>query len=321
MTEHTNKNIGGLHHITVLADDARKNVEFYAGVLGLRMIKQTVNFDDPGVHHLYYGDRIGNPGTLITFFPYTGLPRGRTGTGQASTVSFSLPVSSLAFWEQRLKKLDVPFEKARERFHSELLIALKDTDGLKLELVFNDNDDREGYSSGHIPPEHAIRGFFGTEVLVEDHGPTSRILTGVMEHQLVDEHSGRMRYAVENEPGQYVDVVVPGKSSPGRTGNGIVHHIAFRTLNDLSQQLLLQKLQQKELYPTPVVDRQYFRSVYFREPGGVLFEIATDGPGFLIDEPAESLGEKLMLPPMHEARRQQIEDSLPALNVDLSPYT
>ncbi len=316
----TNNLIGGLHHITVLADDARRNLEFYAGVLGLRLIKQTVNFDDPGVYHLYYGDRTGSPGTILTFFPYRGLPPGKTGTGQSVVVSFSLPLSSLAFWEQRFERLDIAYEKPSERFKREVLISLKDIDGLKLELVFNELDNREGFSGGHIPEEYAIRGFFGTELWVKDLAPTANLLTGLMEHRLIAEHNGRMRFAVEDLPGKYVDLMVPSVTGPGKSGNGSVHHIAFRTPGELAQNVLWEKLRGAGMYPTPVIDRQYFRSVYFREPGGVLFEIATDDPGFLIDEPAKTMGQKLMLPPQHESRRQELEEILPKLDVDLSPY-
>jgi len=320
MDTRTNNYIGGLHHITVLADDGRRNVEFYAGVLGLRLIKQTVNFDDPGVYHLYYGDQTGSPGTILTFFPYRGLPPGKTGIGQSVVVSFSLPLSSLAFWEQRLKRLDIAFEKPSERFNREALISLKDIDGLKLELVFNELDTREGFASGHIPAKHAIRGLFGTELWVEDLAPTAGLLTGLMTHQLLAEQDSRMRFGVEDSPGKYVDVQVPSHKAQGRNGNGSVHHIAFRTPGQLSQNILWEKLRGAGMHPTPVIDRQYFRSVYFREPGGVLFEIATDDPGFLVDESAETLGQSLMLPSRHENRRHELEAVLPALDVDLSPY-
>ncbi len=316
----TKNRIGGLHHITVLADDAKRNVEFYAGVLGLRLIKKTVNFDDPGVYHLYYGDQTGSPGTILTFFPYRGLPPGQRGIGQAVALSFSLPSSSLAFWEKRLKRLDIPFDKPVERFNRETVIGLEDTDGLKLELVFNESDKREGHAGTHIPAEHAIRGFFGTELWVSDYTSTAGLLTEVMEHRLIAEQNNRMRFAVENAPGKYVDVLVPPDTGWGKNGNGSIHHVAFRTPGKLTQNLIWEKLRSEGMHPTPVIDRQYFRSVYFREPGGILFEIATDDPGFLVDESAETLGQNLMLPPQHESRRQELEELLPKLDVDLSRY-
>ncbi len=316
----TKNRIGGLHHITVLADDAKRNVEFYAGVLGLRLIKKTVNFDDPGVYHLYYGDQTGSPGTILTFFPYRGLPPGQRGIGQAVALSFSLPSSSLAFWEKRLKRLDIPFDKPVERFNREIIIGLEDIDGLKLELVFNEQDKRESLTGTHIPAEHAIRGFFGTEVWVGDDTSTTRLLTDVLEHRLIAEQNDRMRFAAEDVPGKYVDVLVPSATGRGKNGNGSIHHVAFRTPGKLTQNLIWEKLRVEGIQSTPVIDRQYFRSLYFREPGGVLFEIATDDPGFLVDESADTLGQNLMLPPQYENRRQELEEVLPKLDMDLSRY-
>ncbi len=320
MLEKNTKYITGIHHITALASDARENVTFYSGVLGLRMIKQTVNFDDPGVYHLYYGDEKGTPGSILTFFPYPGIRKGMHGTGQVTVTTFSLPLHSVGFWENRLKRFRVPFEKARERLESEVFIGLQDPEGLRLELMFNDRDDRLPYQGGPVPAEYAIRGFFGAEICADRPERTATLLTGKMDHRLIAENGYRTRFAALDKPGNYIDILAAPSSVAGKSGHGTIHHIAFSTPGQITQNKLREAIQDFNLHPTPVIDRQYFKSIYFRENGGVLFEIATEGPGFMIDEPIDALGQHLKLPPQYEYRRKEIEALLAPIDMDIKSY-
>ncbi len=314
------KNITGIHHITALAGNTQDNVDFYTGVLGLRMIKKTVNFDDPGVYHLYYADGQGTPGSVLTFFPYEGIRKGTRGNGQVSTTSFSVPLESLAYWEQRFRRFGVQFDNVRERFGSEVFMAFQDKEGLGLELVFNDRDTRMPWADGPVPPSYAIRGFYGAEVLAAAFDKSAKLLTGKMDHTLVAQDGNRFRFATADSPGSYVDLLDQPKKAFGHGGYGTVHHIAFRTPGSDTQAQVREFIQRHGLHPTPVIDRQYFQSVYFREPGGVLYEIATDGPGFTVDEEMQSLGESLMLPPQYEGRRDHIEAILPEIHLDIKSY-
>lgn len=307
--------ITGLHHVTALAGQPQQNLDFYVGVLGLRLVKRTVNFDAPDTYHFYYGDRTGQPGSIMTFFPFRGMGPGRIGASQLSTTAFSIPTASLAFWQQRLTRFGVAVEGPFERW-SETVLRFRDWDGLSLELVATDADDRPGHAQGDIPAAHSIRGFYGVTLLVRRPEPTVRVLTDLLDHRQEAESSDRVRLSVSGQPGQWIDVQHDAQAQPGLQGAGTVHHVAFRTPDDDTQLQLLDALQQRGLYPSPVMDRQYFHSVYFREPNGILFEIATDPPGFLLDEAEADLGRGLKLAPWQEPQRAQIEALLAEIDLD-----
>lgn len=309
------KLITGLHHITALASDAQKNLDFYGGILGLRLVKKTVNFDAPEVYHLYYGNEKGTPGTIMTFFPYQGIPKGRKGKGQLTVVSFSIPEESIGYWIERLQSFGIKHESLKERFDKEYFIYLEDYDGLGIELVANSKDDRPGFTDGNIPLAYAIKGFYGITLLEEEYGKTAGLLVDQMDHEFITEEDNRFRYSASGLPGDYIDILRDPDALPGRQGAGIVHHVAFATGDDTTQQEARIKLLKHGFNPTPVLDREYFHSIYFREPGGVLFEIATIPPGFTVDEPLESLGESLKLPVWEEQNRLEIEEQLPAIKL------
>ena len=306
----------GVHHITAIAGDPQQNVEFYAGTLGLRLVKRTVNFDDPGTHHLYFGDELGRPGTILTFFPWPGAPRGRHGVGQATVVSFSGPHDSLGFWEERLKSRAVRFEMAESAF-DEPVLEFSDPDGLQLALVANARKDLgQPWPGGPVPAAHAIRGFHSVALLEQAYEDTDRLLTELMGFRLARAVGHRRRYtAAGGGLAAYVDVVTAPDAPLGHVAVGTVHHVAWRAATDEAQQAWRRRLLDGGLNVTPVRDRQYFRSIYFHEPGGVLFEIATDAPGFTVDEAPEALGGALRLPPWLEPRREALEARLPALHL------
>lgn len=306
-----NNLVTGLHHITALASDAQNTVDFYAGILGLRLVKKTVNFDAPEVYHLYYGDETGSPGTILTFFPYPGIPKGRKGKGQLTVTAFSVSKNSLEFWMLRLKQFGIPFEEPQKRFN-ETFLYFEDSDGLGLELVANEQDKRTGHIKEHIPPEHTIKGFYGITLAEEEGKKTVDLLTSLMDHKKIAEENNRFRF-LASEGGGFVDVLCCPDMLQGLPGAGTVHHVAFATANTSSQLLAREKLIHHGVNVTPVLDRQYFHSIYFREPGGVLFEIATLPPGFAIDEDPAHLGEALKLPPWEEPNRKWIEKQLPPL--------
>ena len=311
--------ITGIHHVTALSGNAKKNLEFYAGILGLRLVKKTVNFDAPKVYHLYYGDEFGKPGSILTFFPYEGLAVGRHGKGMLNTTSFSVPFHSIGFWTERLKRFKIPFKDPEERFENEIVIYLEDMDCLGIELVFNDRDKRKGYT-GLLDEEQAIRGLYGVEIWEEGYERTAGLLTTQLNHVLISEKGNRFRYAATDAPGNYVDLVCSPDSLKGLSGSGTVHHIAFATADKNSQALIRKKILDRSMNPTPVLDRKYFSSVYFREPGGVLFEVATVIPGFEIDEDQDDLGQKLQLPEWLEKDRQKLQSELEPLSIDLKSY-
>lgn len=315
-----NQLITGIHHVTAIASNAQKNIDFYTGVLGLRLVKKTVNFDGPDVYHFYYGDEMGNPGTILTFFPYQGLVNGRHGKGMLNTTSFSVPSSSINFWLDRLRRFDINYKKPQERFIGEVVIYFEDEDGLGLELVFNDIDTRRGFSTGPVPEEHAIKGLYNVEIWEEGYERTAGLLTTQLDHQLIGEKGNRFRFAAKDAPGNYVDVLCSPDSLKGLTGSGIVHHIAFATPDATTQAEVRLRMVQRMLNPTPVLDRSYFTSIYFREPGGVLFEVATSGPGFGIDETPANLGKTLKLPPQFEADREKIESALSPITINTGKY-
>lgn len=309
----------GIHHVTAIASDQQRNLDFYAGVLGLRLVKRTVNFDDPTTYHFYFGDETGSPGSLITFFIWPGGKRGRAGAGQVAVTSFAIPPRSLGYWIERLIKFHVPYEQPKTRFDDERVIALKDPDGLLLELVAHASaESRPRWSGGQVDAEHSIRGIHSVTLWEEGHELTSRLLIDSLGFRLVREQGSIYRFAAPGEgPGKIVDVrVVPGLWS-GVAGAGAVHHVAFRSRDDAGQIAIRGTLATLGSNVTPPLDRHYFRSVYFREPGGVLFEIATDGPGFTIDEPLATLGLALKLPPWLEDRRFEIEALLPNVRMPI----
>ncbi len=295
--------IPGIHHVTAIAGDPQVNVSFYVGVLGLRLVKQTVNFDDPATYHLYYGDHEGNPGTILTFFPWRDMPRGRHGTGETVVTSFRVGEGSLAFWTRRLQALGIAFEGPSERF-GEQFIAFADPDGMRLEIV----------ASG-VGGEH-IAGFHSVTLAESGYEATSQLLTGQFGYRQTETEGNRYRYtATGDAEGRVVDVLCQPDGRHGHMGSGTVHHVAFRAKDEPMQLAWRTQLSKAGLNVTPVLDRQYFHSIYFREPGGVLFEIATDPPGFAIDEPVQALGQHLKLPPGLEPERLAIEAILPKLRV------
>ena len=306
----------GIHHITAIAGDPQRNLDFYAGVLGLRLVKLTVNFDDPTTYHLYYGDELGRPGSILTFFPWPHGRRGRQGTGQAGSVALAIPPASLGFWIERLLSHNIKYQGPARRF-DEPVLSLNDRDGLLLELVATPRAARiSPWVEGPVVPEHAIRGLHGTTLWEDGDTGTADFLVRTLGFEAAGEEGGLVRF---QSSGAEIGTVVQLRRAPGfwrgADGVGTVHHVAFRATSEPAQLSKRAEIEAGGIEITPVIDRQYFRSVYFREPGGVLFEIATDAPGFTIDEPPAELGAHLMLPPGYEPRRQEIEEVLPAVRL------
>jgi glyoxalase family protein len=305
----------GLHHVTAIAADPQENVDFYTDVLGLRLVKRTVNFDDPGTYHLYYGDTSGSPASILTFFPWRGVPPGRVGTGLTTATAFSVPPHSLGWWQNRLATLGVDADAPVDRDGTEVL-TLRDPHGLVLDLVASSGDHRSGWDgAADVPHEHAVRGLHSvtlTEAVTE---PTQRLLTEMLGMSFSGENGDRSRFAMAGgDAGALVDVA-GSTGGRGLQAGGTVHHVAFRAPDRATQAAWRRQLATAGLHVTEILDRQYFTSIYFREPGGVLFEIATDTPGFTVDEPLLTLGRALKLPPWLEPDRGQIERALPRLEV------
>jgi glyoxalase family protein len=304
----------GIHHITAIAAGAKKNHEFYTKVLGLRLVKKTVNFDDPTTYHFYYGNETGEPGTILTFFPWEGIRRGRAGTGQVTAVSYSVPEDSMSFWLDRFKKYEVVYNNPSERLGENVLVFL-DPDGLKLELVSDAGDVRNAWDADEVPPEFGIRGFHSAALTLEGYEATAKLLTEVFGYEKKGENVNRFRFVNPNSANANIlDLVCLPSGQRGSVAGGTVHHIAFRAANEGDQLRLREKLINLGYNVTPVLDRNYFKSVYFREPGGVLFEIATDPPGFAVDEDLADLGRGLKLPDWLEYRRDEIESVLPPID-------
>jgi glyoxalase family protein len=306
--------VSGIHHITAIASDPQRNLDFYTQVLGLRLLKLTVNFDDPGTYHLYFGNTAGAPGSILTFFPWPGAPRGTVGNGQVSATAFAVRPDALGFWRSRLAAEHIPAEDAGVRF-GETVLRFTDPDGMPLELMATANADPDlAWAVSGIPQAQAICGFYSATLSEEGYERTASLLQQGMGMRFVGQEGNRFRYkAASSEAGAIVDVVCAPGGRAGRLGAGTVHHIAWRTLDAAQQRLWRDDLVQSGYNVSSIMDRVYFRSIYFREPGGILFEIATDGPGFAIDEPEEHLGERLILPSWLESRRSAIEHVLPAL--------
>jgi glyoxalase family protein len=339
-TEHeksNQKDILGIHHVTAIASDPQKNIDFYTQILGLRLVKLTVNFDDPTTYHLYFGDEIGRPGTILTFFPWPKAPKGHRGTGQVITTSFLIPKHSMNYWLDRLKNQKIPVHGPTKRFgDTEEVLTLYDPDGLELELVANRSAEQRTanvWKEGPISIEHAIRGFHSVTLSEVGYEYTAHVLTNELGFKFIGQDGSRFRFQIseakedddaagrnKNTQGAHqgsniVDVLcIPG-AQYGMIGVGTVHHVAWRTQSDEQQKILRAKIVKAGLNATPVIDRTYFHSVYFREPGGVLFEIATNPPGFAIDEKIEELGTHLMLPPWLESVRKDLEVALPPVRL------
>lgn len=311
--------ISGIHHITAIAGNPQANVDFYTGILGLRLVKKTINFDAPDVYHFYFGDELGTPGTIFTTFPFTGARKGTKGTGELTYTAFSIPSNSLDYWIERLKKFGVTVSDILTRFGNKL-IRFEDHDGMGIELVANDMDDRTGWTYGQVPQEYSIKGFYGATLDLRSHKETEKLLTGFMNYKFIGQEGNRYRYGTAGRPGDIVDIVVNPSGNRGMQSAGTVHHIAFRTANAASQ-LEIQKLLMENGYQTTEVkDRNYFTSIYFREPGGVLFEIATDEPGFAIDEDEAHLGELIKLPEWAEPSREEIVKNLTPVTLKTENY-
>lgn len=301
----------GLHHVTAIAGDPQKNIDFYIKGLGLRLVKKTVNFDDPGTYHLYYGDESGRPGSLLTFFPWQGIRSGRIGAGQSTTTAFSVPQGTLGWWQEHFKALGVESTVFRASSEEERL-SLRDPDGLQIDLVASSlSDPRNPWDSASVPAEYAVRGQHSSVLTVEDPTGTLETLTRDLGMTLLSEKDGRYRLSThEGEPGTVVDVVTDTRGDRGLVAGGTVHHIAFRVPDQETQEQWRQELAERGYGVTAILDRQYFTSIYFREPGGTLFEIATDTPGFDIDEPLLELGRSLKLPPWLEPNREAISHAV-----------
>lgn len=302
----------GIHHITAIAGDPQQNLDFYSGILGLRLVKKTINFDDPSVYHLYYGDESGNPGTILTFFPWQDVAQGHPDRGQAVAISFSIPTQSVDFWTTYLNEKEINFESPFTRF-DKTVIGFQDPDGLHLELVADPPANNvDGWDNGPVPEDHAIRGFHGITLAEESFEETGTLLTESLGFKYIEQEHDRHLYKSDSPLGSVVEIIDQAGLN-GRPGKGTVHHIAFRAEDDDEQMQMRQELVDKGYHVTEVKDRQYFHSVYFHEPGGVLFEIATDSPGFDIDETEANLGSGLKLPPWLEGKRELIEANLPEL--------
>jgi len=306
----------GLHHVTAIAGDPQQNVNFYAGVLGLRLVKWTVNYDDPTTYHLYYGDGQGHPGTIMTFFPWPGAAAGRIGTGQLTVTSFAVPEKSLEYWKARLKANDTPVQEAGSEFDEELLF-FTDPDGLQLELIATHraNPDR-AWNHGSVPVDFAIRGFHHVTLSENGYERTASLLASTLGFKRIQEQGARFRYAASGGlPGTMVDLICAPEGRPGRVAVGTVHHVAWRTPTNEQQGKWREIIRDLQYNVTPIIDRTYFQSIYFREPGGVLFEIATDPPGFAVDEPADKIGSSLVLPSWLESERSELGRILPPIRL------
>jgi glyoxalase family protein len=311
----------GIHHVTAIASDPQRNLDFYAGVLGLRLVKRTVNFDDPQTYHLYYGDEVGTPGGIMTFFPWPGARRGRQGPGQVGVTAFAVLPSAIGFWVERLLRFGVAHEPLARRTlgaAAESVLAFRDPDGMLVEIVGHPGAEaRPAWADAPgIALDQAIRGFHAVTLWVEEGEPTERVLVDTLGFRALGEAAGVRRFEVgAGGPTTYVDVRAVGGFVRGVGGAGTVHHVAFRAPDDTAELAVRERVVAAGLEPTGQLDRSYFRSVYFREPGGVLYELATDGPGFAVDEPVDRLGLALKLPPRYEPHRAQLEAVLPPIHL------
>ncbi len=302
----------GIHHVTAIAGDPIRNIRFYTEVLGQRLVKRTVNFDDPATYHLYFGDRTGKPGTILSFFPWPRAPKGRKGFGQPRALSFAIPPDSAGYWVERLARFGVAAGEPRERWE-ETVIPFQDPDGLELELVAGASlPESEPWEHSPVPPEQAIRGLRGVALWELDAGPTVAFFTRVMGLSPIADSGERLRLALP-EGKLVIDILEAGDALRPTVGVGTIHHVALRAESGPLQVAWRGSLLAAGLEVTPIINRQYFHSIYFREPGGVLLEVATDPPGFTLDEGVEELGTHLKLPAQYEPARARIEAVLPNL--------
>jgi glyoxalase family protein len=306
--------MSGIHHVTAICGRAARNLDFYTRVLGMRLVKQTVNFDDPGTWHLYYGDDTGTPGTILTFFPWENAAAGRNGLSLTHETAFRIPAASIGYWTHRFVENGVSHEAPAKRY-GDTVLTFTDPDGMRLALVGSKDGNAVAVSAiSKIDPEHALRGFHGVTLLLEDTEPTAAVLTQVLGFRSAGSEGNHTRFVADAIHGRHVNIQTAKGFMPGRMGRGSVHHVAFRASSDEEQAEMARKLSRDlDIGTTEQKDRQYFRSVYFREPGGVIFEIATDDPGFAVDEPQADLGGTLKLPPFLEPRRQELVAALPPL--------
>ncbi|OLY94741.1 glyoxalase family protein [Cnuella takakiae] len=306
--------ISGIHHITAIAGQAQRNYDFYTRTLGLRLVKKTVNFDDPGTYHFYYGNEVGSPGTILTFFPWEGIRPGRVGTGMATEIGYSVPKDSFAFWKERFAQQGVLQLNEVSHF-GEASFQFRDPDGLLLTMVVpQSGDNRTPWTTETISTDVATRGFHNVVLTLRKMEPTAYILTDVLGYQFQKQEGNRYRFATDAvDSANFIDIVEAPNEQAGINAGGTNHHIAFRTANEEALMAFREKVAASGLNITGKIDRNYFYSLYFREPGGVLFEIATDNPGFAVDEPVAELGTNLKLPAQYEAHRVEIEQSLPVL--------
>ena len=305
----------GIHHITAIAGNARRNHDFYTKVLGLRMVKKTVNFDDPGTYHFYFGDEVGTPGTILTFFPWEGISAGKVGTGMATEIGYSVPEGSFEFWTERFKQHHVNVVGTGERF-GERYLSIEDPDGLKLNLVVSkSNDLRKPWETSEVKEAVATRGFHSITLTLKSIKATAAILTDIFDYQFAAKEGNRSRFVTDAiEQAAIIDLEEAPEQSGAVNAGGTIHHIAFRVKDEATLMQYREKILIKGLRITEKIDRNYFFSLYFREPGGVLFELATDNPGFSVDEPVSELGKGLKLPAQYEASRAEIEKVLPVLD-------
>ncbi|MCC5921918.1 MAG: ring-cleaving dioxygenase [Cyclobacteriaceae bacterium] len=313
--------IRGIHHITVIAGNTQNNFDFNSGILGMRMVKKTINFDDPYTYHLYYGDAVGSPGGIMTFFPWEGAKVGKLGSGMMSSTYYAVNEGSEEFWLKRLNEYQVKNDGVSE-LYGQSRIAFADREGLQMELLFVNpkSDKRLGYG-GVVPEDYAIKGFAGAQLKISRPEATIALLTQLMGYAIKEEEGNRVRLnAIEETEAPIIDLEIDKTAIPGRQGAGIVHHIAFAVDTEKEQLEIQRQLQNAGLQVTEVRDRNYFKSIYFREPSGILFEIATRPPGFGVDESNESLGESLMLPEWYEGRRSEIEQHLPPLKLNYAAF-
>ncbi|MGE8556542.1 MAG: ring-cleaving dioxygenase [Chryseobacterium jejuense] len=304
----------GLHHITAIADNAKRNLDFYTQVLGVRLVKKTVNFDDPGTYHFYFGNETGTPGTILTFFPWEGIGQGSNGSGMATHIGYSVPKGSLEFWKNRLKSFNVNVEEGE--IFGEKMISFKDPDGLELQFIEpSEDDNRKVWTTDDIRDENALKGFHNVTLTLKRAEPTIKVLTDILGYDLQQQEGERYRFRTDAiDTANLIDVIENDATPTGRNAAGTNHHIAFRVKDDTILMEYREKALSAGLSITPKINRDYFYSLYFREPGGVLFEIATDNPGFTVDEPLDELGQNLKLPAQYEGMRSKIEGVLPKLS-------
>ncbi|MEM6630163.1 MAG: VOC family protein [Bacteroidota bacterium] len=313
------KSIQGIHHITALASDASKNIEFYVGILGLRLVKVTVNPDDPSAYHLFYGNETGRPGTILSFFCYPHLHVGQLGKDQVHCVALSIPKGSPSFWKKRLKNFGISYTQ-EENPLGESLLQLQDPDGLSIALIVDENDFRPGNPSGMIKEEKSIRGIHHLKLCVEGYDDLDQSLKDYLDHKMVQETTNYIRLSASGKPGDFLDITCKPYLLPGKIGLGAVHHVSLKTPNTSQLKNLRKSLVKAGFNTSLLLDRRYYHAFYFREMGGILFEIATQAPGFSVDESLEDLGKTLKLPAGMETRRKAIEKALPKLIVDLERF-